>query len=260
VTRTPTPGDWPADVRTLALDIGGSGFKASVLDPDGSMLTDRVRVDTPYPCTPERFVETVAGLVIPLGAAHRASVGFPGLVRRGHVLEVPSLSRLEYGSGPDPALVAAWSGFDLGSALATAFGIPTKVVNDADMQGCAVVSGTGMEFVMTLGTGVGTALFADGELLPHLELSHGHFKDGESTDIALGNAARKAIGNDRWVKRVRRAIHWFHEMLWYDRIYVGGGNAKHLGPDDVGPKGEIIPNTAGITGGVRVWELDPRIG
>lgn len=260
MTRATPPAAWPADVRTLAVDIGGSGFKASVLDPTGQMLTDRVRVDTPYPCTPQRFVQTVAELVTPLGAVHRASIGFPGLVRHGTVLEVPSLSRREYGGPRDVELAAAWGGFDLGSALGSAFGVPTKVVNDADMQGCAVVRGTGMEFVMTLGTGVGTALFSDGRLLPHLELSHGPFKDkdGESVDIALGNAARKQIGNERWVKRVRKAIFWYREMLWFDRLYVGGGNAKHLSPADVGDAGELISNTAGITGGVRVWDLDPQ--
>ena len=260
MTPVAQPEAWPADVRTLAVDIGGSGFKASILDPAGQMLTERVRVDTPYPCTPQRFVETVAGLVAPLGLAHRASVGFPGLVRHGIVLEVPSLSRREYGGERDAELAAAWGGCDLGSALAGAFGVPTKVVNDADMQGCAVAQGTGLEFVMTLGTGVGTALFSDGRLLPHLELSHGPFKDrdGISVDIALGNAARKEIGNERWIKRVRKAISWFDEMLWFDRLYVGGGNAKHLSPEDIGDRGELIPNSAGITGGVRVWDLDPQ--
>ena len=260
MTRAQQPPSWPADVRTLAVDIGGSGFKASVLDHRGQMLTERVRVDTPYPCTPERFVETVAGLVTPLGDVQRASVGFPGLVRHGTVLEVPSLSRREYGGERDEELAAGWHGFDLASALSSAFGVPTKVVNDADMQGCAVARGTGLEFVMTLGTGVGTALFSEGRLLPHLELSHGPFKDrdGESVDIALGNAARKEIGNERWVKRVRKAIYWFNEMLWFDRLYVGGGNAKHLSEADIGERAELIPNTAGITGGVRVWELDPQ--
>lgn len=256
MTRTESHTTWPIDVRTLSIDIGGSGFKASVLDPTGQMLADRVRVDTPYPCPPQRLVDTLGELVAPLGAVHRASVGFPGLVRHGHVLEVPSLSRREYGGERDPELAEAWSGFDLGSALAEILKVPTKVVNDADMQGCAVVEGKGMEFVMTLGTGVGTALFSDGVLLPHLELSHGPFKDGDSFDIALGNAARKEVGNERWAKRVRKAIFWFHEMLWFDQIYVGGGNAKHLAVADVGTKGQIIPNTAGITGGVRIWTLD----
>lgn len=246
---------WPTEVRTLSVDIGGSGLKASMLDAAGQMSTTRVRVDTPYPCPPERLVDALAELVRPLGIAHRASVGFPGLVRHGRVITVPSLSRPTYDGDRDPDLAQAWYEFDLAGSLAQAFGVPTKVVNDADMQGCAVVSGSGLEFVMTLGTGVGTALFDNGVLLPHLELSHGPFKNGMSVDIAVGNVQRKAIGKERWIRRVRKTVEIFHEMLWFDHLYVGGGNAKHLSIADVGPKGQIVPNSAGILGGVRIWDL-----
>jgi polyphosphate glucokinase len=251
-----TQTSWPADVLTLSIDIGGSGFKASIVNAQGVMTTDRVRVDTPYPCPPERMVETVVDLVRDLLDVHRVSVGFPGLVRHGRVIEVPSLSRREYGGERDEKLAKAWYGFDLAHALAQHFQRPVKVVNDADMQGCAVVTGSGLEFVMTLGTGVGTALFSDGNLMPHLELSHGPYKDGLSVDIALGNAQRKEIGNSRWRARVHKAIKHFDSMLYFDRIYVGGGNAKLLEPGEIGPKGEIVPNTSGILGGVRVWDLD----
>lgn len=246
---------WPTEVRTLAIDIGGSGLKASVLDSVGQMTTERLRVDTPYPCPPQTLLVSLGDLVQPLRDVHRASVGFPGLVRGGRVIEVPSLSRTSYDGDRDPELAGAWSEFDLGAALAQLLGVPTKVVNDADMQGCAVVQGRGLEFVMTLGTGVGTALFNNGTLLPHLELSHGPFRSGETTDVALGNTARRAIGNEKWAKRVRRSIAHFHEMLWFDQLYVGGGNAKHLNVADVGPKGRLIPNSAGILGGVRIWDL-----
>ncbi|MDP1876701.1 MAG: ROK family protein [Actinomycetota bacterium] len=256
MTAAKTETVWPHDVLTLSIDIGGSGFKASIVNAQGVMTTDRVRTDTPYPCPPDLLVSTVTELVQPLLRVHRVSVGFPGLVRHGHVIEVPSLSRAEYGGERDADLAAAWHGYDLGHALAQAFQLPTKVVNDADMQGCAVATGVGLEFVMTLGTGVGTALFNDGVLLPHLELSHGPFKEGMTFDIALGNAQRKEIGNERWVKRVRKAISAFDDMLFFDRLFVGGGNAKQLSPGDVGPKGEIVPNTSGILGGVRVWSLD----
>lgn len=256
MTTAKTDTVWPTDVLTLSIDIGGSGFKASIVNVQGVMTTERVRVDTPYPCPPDRLVETVTELVRPLLNVHRVSVGFPGLVRHGHVIEVPSLSRAEYGGPRDRELAEAWHGFDLAHALAQSFQLPTKVVNDADMQGCAVVSGTGLEFVMTLGTGVGTALFNDGALLPHLELSHGPFREGMTFDIALGNAQRKEVGNERWAKRVRKAVAAFDDMLFFDRIFVGGGNAKHLSPADIGAKGAIVPNTSGILGGVRVWDLD----
>jgi polyphosphate glucokinase len=256
MTKAHTDTTWPADVLTLSIDIGGSGVKASVVNAQAMMVSDRVRVDTPYPCPPELLVQTVTDLVAPLLDVNRVSVGFPGLVRDGHVIEVPSLSRREYGGERDPLLAAAWHGFDLARALAESFRLPTKVVNDADMQGCAVVQGDGLEFVLTLGTGVGTALFSNGVLLPHLELSHGPFKGGLTFDIALGNAQRKEIGNERWSRRVRRAIEAFDDMLFFDRLFVGGGNAKHLSTADIGPKGEVVPNTSGILGGVRVWDLD----
>ena len=207
MTHAKTDTVWPPDVLTLSIDIGGSGFKASIVNAQGVMTTERVRVDTPYPCPPDRLVATV-------DRAGRAPAHRPPRVRR---LPRPraarprhrgavALPRAEYGGERDRDLADAWHGFDLAHALAQSFQLPTKVVNDADMQGCAVVSGQGLEFVMTLGTGVGTALFNDGTLLPHLELSHGPFREGLTFDIALGNAQRKEIGNERWAKRVRKAI------------------------------------------------------
>ena len=246
---------WPANVTTLGVDVGGSGVKASVLNAAGEMITERVRVDTPYPCPPTRLVATIHDLVQQLPQAQRVSVGFPGLVRDGVVKQVPSLSRLEYGGENDPTMAARWHGFDLADALAQDFSVPVKVVNDADMQGCAVATGEGFEFVMTLGTGVGCAVFFEGKILPHMELSHGPFKKGMTTDIALGNVNRKAIGNKKWRKWVLEAVHWFDEMLFFDSILIGGGNAKKLKPDDLPAKATVVPNTAGITGGVRVWDL-----
>ncbi|MCH9816348.1 MAG: ROK family protein [Actinomycetia bacterium] len=255
VSQQVTKTRWPHNVTTLGVDVGGSGVKASVLDAKGNMITERVRVDTPYPCTPTTLVNTISELVKPLPATQRISVGFPGLVRDGVVVQVPALSRLEYGGENDPTMAARWHGFDLADALAQAFTVPIKVVNDADMQGCAVATGDGYEFVMTLGTGVGCAQFFQGKLLPHIELSHGPFKKGMTTDYALGNVNRKAIGNKKWRKWVNEAIHWFDEMLFFDKILIGGGNAKKLRLADLPPKAQVVPNTAGIIGGVRVWDL-----
>lgn len=246
---------WPHDVTTLAVDIGGSGIKASVLDAQGVLLVDRVRTETPYPCPPHLLVSTIADLVATLPSAHRASVGFPGMVRDGHILGVPSLTRLTYDGEPDSGMQSQWYGFDLGHALAHALDIPTLIVNDADMQGCAVIQGSGMEFVVTLGTGIGTALFNNGHLLPHLELSHVPYNSSMSIDIALGNVQRKAIGKTKWLKRVRKALAYFDEAIMFDHLYVGGGNAKHLEPSDVGPKGHIVSNHAGVIGGVRLWDI-----
>ena len=148
-----------------------------------------------------------------------------------------------------------WHGFDLAQALADAYSVPVKVANDADVQGCAVAKGEGFEFVITLGTGVGTALFNDGRLMPHLELSHAPFRKGQSFDIALGNANRRKIGNKNWIKLVTKALVAFDEFLFFDHLYIGGGNAKHLVGVPLGPKAEIVSNTAGILGGIRIWDL-----
>jgi polyphosphate glucokinase len=177
-------------------------------------------------------------------------------VRNGKVRNIPSLSRETYDGDSDPRLEHAWRGFDLAGALSTAFSVPVKVANDADVQGCGVVAGTGYEFVMTLGTGVGTALFLDGRLIPHVDAGHAPFRKGQTFEEQLGNVVRKEIGNDRWRRRVAKALLAYDRFLFYDTVYVGGGNAKHLDPDDLSRKAMIIPNTAGITGGVRLWDMD----
>jgi polyphosphate glucokinase len=248
-----TSRSWPADVKTLSVDVGGTRFKASVLDRGGKMLVDKVSIDTPYPCPPEVLIESLRRLVRDLTSYHRVSVGFPGLIRKGVVRQVPALSRRKPGGPRDPKLAALWTGFRLRDALEEAFGVPTLVANDADVQGSAVVRGEGFELVVTLGTGVGVALFEDGVLLPHLELSHGHYKRGVSIDTALGNHERSRIGDKRWNKRVGKAFEWLERMVLFDRMYVGGGNAKRLALD-LGPRAEIVSNTAGITGGIRLWD------
>jgi polyphosphate glucokinase len=248
-TRRP----WPADVKTLAVDVGGTRLKASVLDRRGEMVVERARMDTPYPCPPDALVEALCGLARDLPTHHRASVGFPGLIRKGVVRQVPALSRRERGGRESPKLAARWAGFRLRDALEEALGVPTLVANDADVQGSAVVRGEGMELVVTLGTGVGCALFEDGVLLPHLELSHAHFKRGRSIDLALGDAERQRLGKKRWNRRVARALHWLEEVVLFDRLYLGGGNAKHLALD-LGERIEIVSNLAGITGCIRLWD------
>jgi hypothetical protein len=163
----------PAHPYTLAIDVGGTGLKASVLSQDGAMVADRVKVETKYPMPPEGetgLVEALTHLVKPLPAADRVSCGFPGMVRNGLILSAPHfVTKKGPGTAVDQKLFAAWAKFDLAGALTTALGKPTKVANDADIQGAAVVKGNGLEVVITLGTGFGSAFFNDGHLMPHLE-------------------------------------------------------------------------------------------
>lgn len=248
------------DVRTLGIDVGGSGIKGALLDAQGQMISERLRVDTPYPCPPDTFVQTVVDLRAQFGAHDRVTVGFPGLVRAGRVELIVALSRSSYLGPTDPELDRLWRKYPLADRLRQEFGVPTKVANDADVQGCAVASGEGFEFVMTLGTGVGAALFSEGRLLPHLELGHAPFRHGQSVEDQIGNAARKKVGKRRWRSRVLKAIDAYRTYLFFDRIYIGGGNAKQLDPDALPEDAVVIPNTAGITGGVRIWDLDIDTG
>ena len=226
--------------RTLAIDVGGTGLKAAIIDDHGQMLTDRVRMLTPVGDTPDKIVQVLANLVAPLGAFQRVSVGFPGVVRSGRVLTAANLGN------------AAWQGFDLGSALQSALGKPVRIANDADLQGLAVIAGKGVEMVITLGTGFGTGLYLDGRLGPHLELAHHPFRHGETYEQQLGNAARKEVGGGRWNKRVRKATDTVRRLTHFDHLYVGGGNAKKLDftPD---PDVTIVSNEAGMKGGIALW-------
>jgi polyphosphate glucokinase len=107
---------------------------------------------------------------------------------------------------------------------------------------------------MTLGTGIGTAVFQDGALIPHLELSHALYRTDTDFDAAIGNSARKSIGNDRWLSRVLKAIAIFDDFLFFDQCYIGGGNAVRLAEVELPPRCRLVSNTAGLLGGVRLWE------
>jgi len=229
-----------ARARTLAIDVGGSGLKASVVDEHGRLLTDRVRVDTPVGSPPGEIVEVLTRLVAPLGTFDRVSVGFPGVVRNGRVLTAPNLDN------------KGWKDFDLARALSRKLGKPVRVANDADVQGLAVISGHGVEMVVTLGTGFGTGLYLDGRLAPHLELSHHPFRKGESYDEHLGNAARKRVGNRKWNKRVLKAIRCVRALISFDHLYIGGGNAKKI-DFELDPDVTLVSNAAGLKGGVALW-------
>ena len=226
--------------NTLAIDVGGSGLKASILDEEGGMLTERVRVETPPGCTPELMVETLAQLVAPLPEYHRVSVGFPGVVKNGVIMTAHNLG------------TEAWRGFALDKALAKRLGKPVRVLNDADIQGLGAIKGEGVEMVITLGTGMGSSLFEDGRLSVHLELAHHPFRKGDTYEEQLGNAALEKIGKRKWKKRVALAVETLRELTSFDHLYLGGGNAELLGgelPSDV----STVSNDLGMRGGIWLW-------
>jgi polyphosphate glucokinase len=244
---------------TLAIDCGGGGIKASVLDEAGTMRAQPIRVPTPYPMSPARFVDTLSELAGRLPRPARATVGMPGMIRHGVVVTTPHyVTRNGPRSKVEPDLVTEWASFDARTALTEAFGVPTLVLNDAEVHGAGVVAGTGLELVLTLGTGLGCALFDGGTLAPHLEMSQGPVRWGLSYDTYIGEPERRRLGDAFWSRRVRAVVEGLRPVFVWDRLYLGGGNSRHIRPDQLTRMGDdvvVVPNTAGIVGGVRAWSI-----
>ncbi|MDO5701449.1 MAG: ROK family protein [Bowdeniella nasicola] len=244
---------------TLAVDCGGGGIKASVLDDGGVMHAAPVRTATPYPLSPARLVSVIRSLSEQLPPARRVTVGMPGMIRSGVVVHTPHyICR----SGPRtrvlPELQAAWTGFDMQAAVRECLDLPTLVMNDAEVHACGVITGTGVEMVLTLGTGLGNAIFNNGRLAPHQEWSQCPVKWGLTFDDYIGEHERLRLGDAHWSRRVRRVIEALEPVMHWDRLYIGGGNSTRITPTNVarfGPECIIIPNAAGISGGVRAWQL-----
>jgi polyphosphate glucokinase len=225
--------------HTLAIDIGGTGLKALILDARGKAITERARVETPRPATPRAILTALGKLVTPLGPFDRISAGFPGVVRGGTIETAHNLH-------------PAWVGYELAGELRRRFGKPARVLNDAGVQGLGVVRGKGLEMVLTLGTGLGCALFIDGRYVPNLELAHHPFRKGKTYEQYLGALALEEVGKKKWNRRVGKALAQIDPIWNPDRIYLGGGNAKHVTlalPEHV----EVTTNMAGLLGGIALW-------
>ena len=230
----------------LTIDIGGSFIKATVLSPDGILLQEFNRIKTPKDATPEAVLEVIKELVAGFHDYDKVSVGFPGYIKRGIICTAPNLSG------------DLWKGVNLNKLLADALNKPVRIINDADLQGLGVVSEQGLELVITLGTGFGTALLLDGHLLPHLELAHHPVSSDETYDDFVGARALQEHGEKIWNERMQKVLKILKTVFNYDRLYIGGGNSAklHFRMDD---NVSIITNVTGIIGGARLWQLDDAL-
>jgi polyphosphate glucokinase len=236
-----TASEKAAPPFTLAVDVGGSHVKADVLDGVGAPIATQQRAPTPRKATPRAVLDTIAALAARLPTFDRISVGFPGVVKSGQIVSAPNLG------------TRRWSGFRIEEALSDRFARPVRVLNDAAVQGLGVVAGNGLECVLTLGTGVGCALFFERRLLLHLELGQHPARRGKTYDQYAGHAALLKVGRRRWNRRIRKLIDAVSMLSCCDRLYIGGGNARLIAlpvPAHV----EIVSNAAGILGGFRLWE------
>ncbi len=243
----------------IGIDFGGSGIKAAVVDVDtGELRSERLRTKTPQPSTPDRCIAAMRELLDRLGAqAHidpvvPVGLGVPGVIIDGIVLTATNIH-------------SDWLGFDAATAVSRALNRPATAVNDADAAGLAEMrfgagrGSTGTVFVVTLGTGVGTALFRNDALVPNMELGHIEIR-GKDAEIRASSAARtrRKLSWEKWAADVNEYLRRIDMLMWPDLIIVGGGISKDA--DKFLPRFTLRPpvvaaklrNEAGIVGAAIV--------
>lgn len=223
---------------TLAVDVGGTGIKAEKLDEQGRAVSDRRRIPTPRNATPRAVVGVIRKLAAMQGAFDRVSVGFPGVVKDGVIYTAPNLGK-------------GWNNFKLAEVVRRRLGRPVRVANDADVQGLGCVTGGGVELVITLGTGFGSVIFV-GKHRIHLELGHHPFRKGKTYEDLLGHRALKKGGKKKWNRHLAEAIDEMVRTFNYDRLYIGGGNAKFI-RIKLPANARVVSNEQGLLGGIKLW-------
>lgn len=209
-------------MKALGIDIGGSGIKGGIVDTEiGEMISERHRIDTPHPATPEAIVDTMKAIVAHFKWKGPIGCGYPGVVRNQVLMTAANLDKSCIGS-------------KLGAMLSKKVGSPTWVINDADAAGLAEVhfgagkGKPGVVLLVTIGTGLGTALFIDGKLVPNTELGHLILKRGvEAEKYAAASVKKKEdLSLKAWAKRFDECLELWRAYLWPDLFIVGGGIAK----------------------------------
>jgi len=208
-------------MEILGIDIGGTGIKgAPVHIETGELMAKRYRLRTPTPATPEAVSATVAKLAIHFNWGGPIGCGFPAAIRNGKVLTASNISK-------------AWIGCNAQSLFEETTGCAVTVVNDADAAGFAEMrfgaghGVTGLVLIVTLGTGIGTALFTNGHLVPNTELGHIELNGKDAETWAADSVRdRKGLSWKKWARRVDVYLSCMQSYLWPDLIIVGGGVSK----------------------------------
>ena len=243
----------------LGIDVGGTSIKAAVVDvASGQLVTERIREPTPSPATPEAILDVVVDVVRRLEATGLLTAGMPGgagfpsVIRAGHAMTATQL---------DPS----WIGAPVQAMLEQRLGRPMLVLNDADAAGVGELAHgagqgqSGVVLLLTLGTGIGSALFIGGQLVPNLQLGHVKFH-GRDAESRLSRAARtrRNIGWKRWGSEFNELLTLYETYLWPDLIILGGGMAQKFSKYRKFLKtsaplvAAAMGNTAGIVGAARL--------
>jgi polyphosphate glucokinase len=200
-------------------------------------VTERVKEPTPERLTPRTLVALFERIAGETSHYDRVAVGIPGIVHRNVVYSLPASGNRTF------------RGYALGAELSERLDAPVRVTNDAAMHGLASIHGRGVEMVITLGTGLGTALFIDGVLSAHYQT----LPDDDEPFSPYGDAALRRVGRRAWERRVHALVKQLRPITNFDHLYVGGGNARRL--EERLPRHVTrIGNVAGVLGGHRLWE------
>lgn len=236
-------------MEAMGIDIGGSGIKGAVVDTlTGTMITDRKRLPTPEGASPDKVAAVIKDLVRQFGWKGLIGCGFPGVVRGGVALSAANLNK-------------KFVGLSIADLFSTATGCPVVALNDADAAGLAEMrfgAGEGQQgvvLVVTLGTGIGSAIFVDGKLVPNTEFGHLQIR-GKDAEWRASDATRqrKELTWKQWAKRLQEFFDEMEKLFSPELIIIGGGVSKNA--DQFLPllnlKARVVPaqllNQAGIIG------------
>lgn len=239
--------------RIVGVDIGGTGCKAALVDTEaGELASDRERIDTPHPATPEAVADTIVELLERLGGADLIGLTVPAVVRKGIVRTAANIDQ-------------SWIGTDAVTLFGSRLGTECHVMNDADAAGVAEMNFgagkgcAGVVIIVTLGTGIGTAVFTDGVLVPNTELGHIELKGADAEAYAAGSVReREDLSWHKWGHHVGRYLREIEKLLSPELIIIGGGVSKKFDKyseavlEKTSGHTEIVPaqslNQAGIVG------------
>lgn len=211
-------------MQILGVDVGGSGIKGALVETEtGQLLTERVRLETPQPATPDAIGQTIGELVRMHDWKGPVGIGFPAAIQRGVARTAANVDR-------------SFIGLDVVECFSRHTGLACYVANDADVAGLAEIrfgagkDQAGVVMIITIGTGLGTALFADGRLLPNTELGHIFLDNGEEAEAFASGAVRDAqsLKWNAWGKRFNRYLTQMEFLFWPDLIVLGGGASAKL--------------------------------
>lgn len=208
-------------MEVLGIDIGGTGIKGALVNTHtGEMLTERYRLLTPKPAKPKPMVAIMTEIAKHFNWQGPVGCGYPGVVKDGVTYTAANVHK-------------KWVGFNLKQALQELTGCEVAVLNDADAAGLAEMrfgagqGHQGVVLIITLGTGIGTALFVGGRLVPNLELGHIEVRGKDAEDRAAAIVRkREALSWKKWGKQVNEYLITMEQLLWPDLIVIGGGVSK----------------------------------